>query len=81
MLVEKDMERIEQVRPYSIPCYDFVGKDSRFVRVSAIMVPTGFQRKNGELTVAWSCSKGMSCQNRECIYTRRQSEEAWLSTL
>ena len=64
------MERIEQLRPYSVPCHDFVNEKNERRVVSAIIVPIGFERKNDKIIVSWACSKGLTCFDSSCRYSR-----------
>ncbi|MEM2291673.1 MAG: hypothetical protein QXX41_00185 [Nitrososphaerota archaeon] len=75
------MERIEQLRPYSVPCFDYIGADGVRRKVSAIIVPIGFERKNDKFTISWACSKALSCRNNECRYSRGGQFEGGLREL
>lgn len=66
------MERVEQLRPYSVPCHDYVNAEGRRMIVSAIIVPIGFERKNDKIIVSWACSKGLTCANKSCRYSKQR---------
>jgi len=65
------MKSLKHLRPHSVPCHDYIGYDGNTKIVSAIIVPIGFGRRNGKIVISWACSKGISCHNDECRYSRR----------
>ncbi len=64
------MERVENLRPYSVPCHDYMDEKSERKTVSAIIVPIGFQRRSEKIIISWACSKGLTCYNSTCRYSK-----------
>ena len=73
MVLKSEVEElVGAVRPYSVPCFDYLGKDHRYRRVTAIVVPIGFETVNGKTIISWECSKGISCRNFDCRYSKAE---------
>jgi len=69
------LERIEQLRPYSVPCHDYVNEKNERKIVSAIIVPIGFERRNEKIIISWACSKGLTCRCDSCRYSKTSKFE------
>lgn len=67
MKVEK---LLKQFRPVSLPCFNFVDDEGNRRKVSAIIVPIGFEEKNGKLIVSYACNLGLKCQEKACRYSK-----------
>jgi hypothetical protein len=61
---------LKQFRPVSLPCFNFVDEDDKRRKVSAIIVPIGFEEKNGKLIVSYACNLGLKCQEKACRYSK-----------
>ena len=65
------MEKLEQIpRVVSVPCYNFIDKDGFRKVVTAIIVPIGFEKKNGKIIISWGCSCALACQSQICRYSK-----------
>jgi hypothetical protein len=61
---------LKQFRPVSLPCFNFVDDEGNRRKVSAIIVPIGFEEKNGKLIVSYACNLGLKCQEKACRYSK-----------
>lgn len=68
------MERIEHLRPHGVPCHDYIDENGNRKVVTAIIVPIGFERRGDKIIVSWACSKGLTCRNSECRYSKASRE-------
>jgi len=70
-------ERLKQFRPVSVPCFNFVDDEGNRRRVSAIIVPIGFEEKNGKLIVSYACNLGLKCQETACRYSKASQSSSF----
>jgi hypothetical protein len=68
---------LKQFRPVSLPCFNFVDEDDNRRKVSAIIVPIGFEEKNGKLIVSWACNLGLKCQEKACRYSKASQSSSF----
>jgi hypothetical protein len=64
-----------KVSPYATACYNYVNSEGREKKVSVIIAPIGIERKGDKTVVSWACSKGSTCMNKECRYSKAAHEK------
>ena len=60
--------------PVSVPCYDWKEESGEHVKKTVIIAPVRIiESEDGGMSVSWSCSRGVSCRDRDCRYSRQAS--------
>lgn len=56
--------------PICTACFNFTGDGRRVERKTVVIVPNTIRTVNGKTIIGWSCSRGRSCLDEECHYSR-----------
>jgi len=54
----------------SFPCFDFMDESGEKQKVTAVLVPIRMWESDGVLFMAWACSHGEDCHNKNCRYAK-----------
>jgi hypothetical protein len=68
------VEREMKARVFSVPCFDFKEEESdKSVKVTAIIAPIKITENGNTIMISWACSKGLSCCDSRCRYSKRST--------
>ncbi len=56
--------------PICTACFNFTSDGRRSERKTVVVVPNTIQTVNGKTVIGWACSRGRSCLDRDCHYSR-----------
>ena len=56
--------------PICAACFNFTSDGGRQERKTIVIVPNTIHTVNGKTVIAWACSRGRNCVDRECHYSR-----------
>jgi hypothetical protein len=61
--------------PICTACFNFTTDGRRIERKTVVVVPNTIQTVNGKTVIGWACSRGRSCVDRDCHYSRPPRED------
>ena len=76
------MSKQDVIPPFSLTpapicsaCFNFTSDGGRPQRKTIVIVPNTIHTVNGKTVIAWACSHGRSCVDRDCHYSRGPRDE------